>query len=44
MVRMDRGRLNKEDREYKSGGGYVKEMREETEKLKIKRNHGSCGK
>ena len=48
MVRMDQGRLNKRvfDRsgEYKGVGGYVKRMREETEKLKIKRNQGSCGK
>ena len=39
MVRIDRGRLNKRVfdriREYTSGGGYVKQMREETEKLKI---------
>ena len=39
MVRMDQGRLNKRVfdgiREYKSVGGYVKQMREETEKLKI---------
>ena len=39
MVRMDPGILNKRVfdriREYKCVGGYVKEMREETEKLKI---------
>ena len=38
-VRMDQGRLNKRvfDRihEYKSVGGYVNQMREKTEKLKI---------
>ena len=40
MVRMDKGRLNKRVfdriREYKSVGGYVKQMREETEMLTIK--------
>ena len=40
-VRMDQGRLNKRVfdriREYKSVGGYVKQMREETEKLKTAR-------
>ena len=39
MVRMDQGRLNKiafnRIREYKSVGGYVKQMREETKKIKI---------
>ena len=39
MVRMDQGRLNKRVfdriRMCKSVGGYVKQMREETEKLKI---------
>ena len=42
MIRMDRGRINKRVfdriREYKSEGGYVKLMREETEKLKIQKN------
>ena len=44
MVRMDHGRLNKRVfdriREYKSVGGYVKQMREETEELKI--THKNC--
>ena len=39
MVRMDQGRLNKRVfdriREYNSLGGYVKKMREETEKFKM---------
>ena len=35
MVRMDQGRVFDRIREYKSEGGYVKQMREETEKLKI---------
>ena len=39
MVRMDRGRLNKRVHEHKSVWGYVKEMREETEKLKITDNN-----
>ena len=51
MVRMDQGRLNKRvfdrTREYKSLGGYVKQMREETEKFKITdkkilKNQDSC--
>ena len=54
MVRMDQVRVNKRIfdriREYKSVGGYVKQMREETEKLKItdkncldKEQYGSKG-
>ena len=41
MVRMDQERLNKRVvgriHEYKSVGGYVKQTREETEKLKIRK-------
>ena len=60
MFRMDQRRLNERVfdriREYKSVRGYVKQMREETEKLKItdkncldreqygKKNEGTCGK
>ena len=40
MVRMDQGRIC----EYKSGGGYLKQMREEILQKKIKINQGSCGK
>ena len=35
MGNMDQVRLNKRVFEYKSGRGYVKQMREETEKLKM---------
>ena len=44
---MDQGRVFDRIREYKRVGGYAKQMREETEKLKTawkKRNQGSCGK
>ena len=39
MVKLDQGRLNEKVfdriRDYNSVGGYVKQMREETKKLKI---------
>ena len=39
MVRMDNKRDFDRIREYKSVGGYVKQMREKTEKLKITDNN-----